>query len=411
MNNVIFMNIILANAPVKNGNRGCVALSITMMSLIDEVIRNAGVKYKLFLPDSQFGDQKRHEYKINDTVVVFEDCSYPNGLSLKENIKKTLKSIINREYRAKRIFKNADFIFDIGQGDSFADIYGMHRFKIIDRIHVLSRKYHKPYCILPQTIGPFENPTIAKKAHESIRNAVMCMARDRQSYDYVLKNVPEQKNVREYIDVAFFMPYEKIEQDSEYTHVGLNVSSLLWNGGYTRDNQFGLKCDYQLLVKTIIDYFLTLPKTKIHLIPHVVIGERDIENDYEVSYDLWQQYHNPNLVLAPFALGPIEIKSYIAGMDFFMGARMHSTIGAFSSGVPVVPMAYSRKFNGLFVDTLNYDSMVDMKTQNSDEILADLIKWFGKRGELREMIDQRMNGVVAERRQLLISDLIKFLKL
>ena len=34
-------NIILANAPIKNGNRGCVALSITMMSLIDEVMNNS----------------------------------------------------------------------------------------------------------------------------------------------------------------------------------------------------------------------------------------------------------------------------------------------------------------------------------------------------------------------------------
>ena len=79
----------------------------------------------------------------------------------------------------------------------------------------------------------------------------------------------------------------------------------------------------------------------MHLIPHVVEGERGIENDYEVSYEIWRKYNNPNLILAPFALGPIEIKSYIAGMDFFMGARMHATIGHFLLVVPVIPMAYS----------------------------------------------------------------------
>ena len=63
------INVILANAPVKNGNRGCVALSITMMSLIDEVMNNAGVQYRLFLPDSQFGDQKKHECKIGNNVI------------------------------------------------------------------------------------------------------------------------------------------------------------------------------------------------------------------------------------------------------------------------------------------------------------------------------------------------------
>ena len=405
------INIILSNALVKNGNRGCVALTITMMSLIDEVTKSAGVNYKLILPDSQYKDQKEHEYKIGKSNIVFKDCKYPQGLSLKENLKIALKAIVKGGNPSKRLFQKADYILDIGQGDSFADIYGEYRFRLIDRIHVLARKYKKPYCILPQTIGPFRDESIKKKAYKSIAKASWCMTRDKQSYDYVITNVPGQKNVQEYIDVAFFMPYEKIEQDVDFTHVGINVSSLLWNGGYTRNNQFGLKADYQRTVKETIDYFLSLPNTKVHLIPHVVGGERGIENDYEVSYELWRAYDNPNLILAPFALGPIEIKSYITGMDFFVGARMHATIGAFSSGVPVVPMAYSRKFNGLFKDTLQYDAMVDMKVQDTNEIVAVIKEEFKKRTELKETIKQRMNGVVAERRKLLVDDLTKFFNL
>ena len=403
--------IILANAPINNGNRGCVALSITMMSIIDEVMRKANQEYKLFLPDSQFSKQAKHEYNINGSTIQYESCGYPKGLSLKDNVKLELKALVKGGNKAKSIFRNADFILDIGQGDSFADIYGEYRFKLIDRIHVLARRYNKPYCILPQTIGPFMDKIIKEKAFESIRTAQLCMARDKQSYDYVIKNVPEQQKIGEYIDVAFFMPYEKIEQESGYTHVGLNISSLLWHGGYTRDNQFGLKCDYKKLVKEIINYFLSLKNTKVHLIPHVVEGERGVENDYEVSYEIWREYNNANLVLAPFALGPIEIKSYIAGMDFFMGARMHATIGAFSSGVPVMPMAYSRKFNGLFVDTLQYDAMVDMKTMNNNLILSKITKNFAERNNLKKMINERMSGIVAERRKMLVEDLNTFFNL
>lgn len=404
-------NIILANAPVKNGNRGCVALSMTMMSLIDEVMNNAGVQYRLFLPDSQFGDQKKHECKIGNNIITFEDCYYPKGISLKENLKIALKVVAEGENKGRKILKSSDYILDIGQGDSFADIYGEYRFKMIDRIHHLARKYKKPYCILPQTIGPFKDKMIAHQAHESIANASCCMTRDKQSYAYVIKNVPEQKNIAEYIDVAFFMPYEKIEQESGYTHIGLNISSLLWNGGYTQNNQFGLKCDYKKIVKEIIDYFLSLKHTKVHLIPHVVGAERTIENDYAVSYDLWRSYNSQNLILAPLALSPIDIKDYIAGMDFFVGARMHATIGAFSSGVPVVPMAYSRKFNGLFVDTLQYDAMVDMKTDVDDAILSKVKMAFQNKEMLKQTIEKRMNGIVAERRKLLVRDLTKFFKL
>ena len=375
-------NIILANAPVKNGNRGCVALSMTMMSLIDEVMNNAGVQYRLFLPDSQFGDQKKHECKIGNNIITFEDCYYPKGISLKENLKIALKVVAEGENKGRKILKSSDYILDIGQGDSFADIYGEYRFKMI-----------------------------AHQAHESIANASCCMTRDKQSYAYVIKNVPEQKNIAEYIDVAFFMPYEKIEQESGYTHIGLNISSLLWNGGYTQNNQFGLKCDYKKIVKEIIDYFLSLKHTKVHLIPHVVGAERTIENDYAVSYDLWRSYNSQNLILAPLALSPIDIKDYIAGMDFFVGARMHATIGAFSSGVPVVPMAYSRKFNGLFVDTLQYDAMVDMKTDVDDAILSKVKMAFQNKEMLKQTIEKRMNGIVAERRKLLVRDLTKFFKL
>ena len=404
------ISIILANAPINNGNRGCVALSISTIYIIDEILTKAGVKYKLYLPDSQHGDYKSHVVSINGRDIEYDDLRYNKGLSLKNNIKIKIQNIIPNKNSSK-IFKEADFILDIGQGDSFADIYGVERFNLIDRIHTIARKYHKPYCLLPQTIGPFENEIIKERAIKSIEKATLCMARDKQSLDYVTKNVPQQKNVCECIDVAFFLPYETIKQDARYTHVGINISALLWNGGYTRNNQFGLKCDYQVLVRQLINYFLKLDNVKVHLVPHVVGSERGIENDYEVSYDLWREYKNPNLILAPFALGPIEIKSYMAGLDFFMGARMHATIGAFSAGVPVVPMAYSRKFNGLFLDTLSYNHMVDMKTMDNEDIVEIIRNAFERRNELKDTINQRMNGIVSERKKVLINNLEIFFNL
>lgn len=402
------MNIILANATIANGNRGCTALAITTLHILQKLLSEANVDYKIFLTDSHQRPDKIYQYKVGELCLNYYTCNYPKSLDWKNNIINKGKSLLGKN-RAKNIFKNADYILDIGQGDSFADIYGKHRFETIDLIHKLARAYNKPYCILPQTIGPYSDNAIKKCADESIAMATLCMARDKQSHDYVVENVPSQKTIKEYIDVAFFMPYETIAQNPEYTHIGLNVSALLWNGGYTRNNQFGLCVDYQDLIRSTIDYFLSLPKTKVHLVPHVVAEERSIENDYEICYELWREYSNDNLVLAPFALGPIEIKSYIAGMDFFIGARMHSTIGAFSAQVPVLPMAYSRKFNGLFVDTLDYPHMADLKTQSKEEILALIEISFNNRKQLATDIADRMNGIVKEREELLYSELKAFL--
>lgn len=404
------MNIILSNATINNGNRGCTALAITMLYILDKVLRDFGVAYNVYLTDSQQEIGKKYVVKIGDSEVIYHTCGYPKLPSWKGNLFLLVKRLLKKS-NDSFIFKHADFILDIGQGDSFSDIYGLDRFNSIDWIHKIARDYHKPYCILPQTIGPFEDDDIKQRADLSIAKASCCMARDKMSYQYVLNNVPSQRNTNEYIDVAFFLPYETIVQKDENIHVGLNISSLLWNGGYTQNNQFGLICNYQQICCEIIDFFLKQPNTKVHLIPHVVLQERDVENDYEVCYELWRKYSNTNLILAPFALGPMEIKSYIAGMDFFIGARMHATIAAFSSGVPVVPMAYSRKFNGLFVDTLKYSHIVDMKCMSNDLILQTISDSFDNRKKLKGVIDNAMNGIVKERKEKLLYDIKAFLGL
>lgn len=84
---------------------------------------------------------------------------------------------------------------------------------------------------------------------------------------------------------------------------------------------------------------------------------------------------------------------------------MHSTIAAFSSGVPVVPMAYSRKFNGLFIDTLDYNHLVDLKKDDSKTILENISSSFGSRESLQKEIKQQNDTIVSERKNLLIQDL------
>lgn len=397
------LNIIIANAPVYNGNRGCVALSISSMFIINDMLSKKNILCKFYLPQSGYNEYKEYEVMIGNKVLKYTAIPDISDTSLKSKIKRLFK--IKRFLDVSNIYKHADYIFDIGQGDSFSDIYGKKRFEWIFSQHKLGRKYNKPYCILPQTIGPFSSKVIEKQAIKGIEWAKCVMVRDKQSFDYVKEMLPN-KEVHEIIDVAFFMPYVKKVFDSSFIHVGLNISALLWHGGYTRDNQFGLKSDYQQLIKDIIKYFLSLNNVKLHLIPHVVGGERSFENDYAVSYDLYEEFHHPNLILAPLFLDPIIAKGYIAGMDFFMGARMHSTIAAFSSGVPVVPMAYSRKFNGLFGETLKYPFVSDMKTQVNENILLDIKNLYAERCKLQKIIDECLKKTVLERKKLLIECLI-----
>lgn len=399
------MNIILANAPVKNGNRGCVALSLSTLYIIDKILNGRNIPHAFYLPQSGYDKKEEHTIKAGKVNLKFISLMDITPLSIKQQIKNIAKY---KEYQAtKEAYQEADFILDIGQGDSFADIYGKRRFDWIFSQYRLGMKYKKPYCILPQTIGPFKDASIRTQACKGISYAKCVMARDKQSYDYVKELLPD-KSVTEIIDVAFFMPFNRKEFNKDFIHVGLNVSALLWHGGYTRDNQFGLNVDYPSVIRSIIDYFLKQANVKVHLIPHVVGGERHVENDYAVSYDLFEEYNHPNLILSPLFLDPISAKSYIAGMDFFMGARMHSTIAAFSSEVPVVPMAYSRKFNGLFTDTLQYPYMADMKVQSEVEILNSIEQCYEQKDKLKEIEHDRMQTTVEERKRLMEERLCEF---
>ena len=399
--------VILANAAICNGNRGCLALSYCAIYLIDSIFSSQKIEYELYLTDSNVKGSIEKAICIADKKIYFSTCIYPVAYTWKSflhNIYKWRETV-----RSWKIFRNADLILDIGQGDSFADIYGRSRFEGIDRIHKTARFFHKPYSLLPQTIGPFKNVRIREKANKSIAKAQWVMARDIQSYNYVTEHVPLQKDIKEYIDIAFFLPFSKRTFDSNYVHVGLNISALLWHGGYSKKNQFDLKSDYPTLMRQIVEFFLSRPEVKLHLVPHVVNHMRNVENDYAIAFDLQKEYGCEKVTLAPLFLNPIDAKDYISGLDFFLGARMHATIAAYSSGVPVVPMAYSRKFNGLFCDTLAYSTMVDLKTMTAEESIQMVMQAYEERKKLKKKIEDSMHAIVEEKKRQLLDDLRKIL--
>ena len=170
------MNIILTNAPVKNGNRGCVALSLSAMYIIDKILNDRNIPHQFYLPQSGYEKIAEHTIKAGDVILKFMSLMDITPLSIKQQLKKLFKY---KEYQAtKKAYRDADFILDIGQGDSFADIYGKRRFDWIFSQYRLGMKYKKPYCILPQTIGPFKEASIRAQACKGINYAKCVLVRD-----------------------------------------------------------------------------------------------------------------------------------------------------------------------------------------------------------------------------------------
>lgn len=382
-------------------NKGTAALAYSAVSLLNEISKETLEKFEyVFLEPCK---------PLNNLIDNFLNiCDEKISIEMKRCFpSKTLKDKLRIFLMLKQYFESykVDFILDIGEGDSYSDIYGKERFYLFDDVKKFYLKKNIPFVICPQTLGPFSDNHIEKKAIKTLKRVNVLCSRDDKTTSYIKKLMPE-KDIFQFPDFAFFLPYRKDDFcfesfDSSKVNVGINVSGLLWYGGYTQDNQFNLSTDYKKLMTNIIEYFLAQENVCVHLVPHVLHEQNTVDNDYPICLEIKKIYKSKKIKLSPFFMTPIEAKSYIANLDFFIGARLHSTIAAFSSGVPVVPCAYSRKFTGLYIDSLSYNHIADLMKKTTDEAFFEIISSFNKRNELKNEITFVMESKINPAKKLL----------
>lgn len=275
-----------------------------------------------------------------------------------------------------------DLVVDIGEGDSFTDIYGMERmlYEVGSKFAVVFRG--KPLVLAPQTIGPFRRTISRILARAAIDRCCAAFARDHLSATH-LAQLEVKAPTGEFIDVAFGLPFEPRPKADGAVRVGVNVSGLLYNNAVTGKNVFGLTLDYAEVNRRIIRELSKRSGVEISLFSHVAGGGG--EDDDGVVMDAVVRSVLGVDQIPPFATS-VAAKSWISGLDFVVSGRMHACIAAYSSGVPVLPIAYSRKFNGLF-ETLRYPHFVDGRVATSEEAVATIIEAFDRREVLKTAID------------------------
>ena len=346
-------------------NLGVGALTVSQIAIVEKVAAGIGVGVRFMILGWR---DPRPSYIEAPNVTRFEmsgrDLVSPGGL-----------------YSTVR---GCDLVLDIGAGDSFADIYGPGRIRRMLLAKFIVHAARRPMILSPQTMGPLSRAWARQGALASIRRCRAVFTRDTLSTTF-LRDIGFTGTIGEATDVAMRLPYDPpAPSGGGPVRVGLNVSGLLMNGGYTGRNMFGLTTDYPALIREILRRFTAMEGVETHLVGHVISESQPIEDDFRANEALAGEF--PGTILAPRFDSPSEAKSWIAGMDFFMGARMHACIAAFSSGVPVIPMAYSRKFSGLF-GTLGYDHTVECTTGTNEAILEAVFKGFEARAALKAEVD------------------------
>lgn len=383
------INIGIMGGLVNNPNMGCLALTYSLISLLEKIAEEEKISfsYTIFEPFPSQSSTKTLLEEFNfsaDKLSVIE-----NGKIGIYNLKSFVKMILNGPQNLKMIneIKKCSIIFDITQGDSFTDLYGLRRFYEFTSIKSLVEKVGVPIVLAPQTYGPFYDAKAKMFAKKIIEKSSFVIARDEKSVEYLSDFV--DKKIYSVTDLAFALPYKKKKcKDKTKIKIGINPSGLLSKKKVEETTLVkSIKVDYDEYIARLIKKLSENDVYEIHLIPHV-------DDEANMSFAGFKDviYHDK-------FDSPIQAKSVISQMDVFIGARMHATIAAFSSGVATIPTSYSVKFEGLF-GALGYDRVVDLKTMSTDEALRKTLQYISDYKKLQEEVID-CNKTVKEKYNLL----------
>ena len=319
-----------------------------------------------------------------------------------------LRNRIVKAHPFLREIEQADVVAALSGGDSFSDIYGLGRLLYFALPQILVLLMGKKLILLPQTFGPFKSRIAKFVAKGILTHCEAIYSRDYAAASVLRKSdglVGQNNRIRFCHDLGFVLPpappSSPVLEDmikakrSGACLVGLNVSGLLFMGGYTRNNMFGLRVDYKKLVREILEHLMRKPEVSVVLVPHVFGTADHAESDVtacEMLYSELRPIYDERLLFARGRFNESEIKHVIGQCDFFIGARMHACIAALSQCIPAVAVAYSDKFIGV-MQTIGAQGLVADPRKSTERKIIELID---QALAQRQVWQQRLSAIMPQ---------------
>lgn len=363
-----------------SGNHGCEAIIRGSMNVLD----NAGeFKYMLVSEDPS----QDIKYGIGESVKVVKEKNEVKKNSLKFlsayydlKFKKDYKKMNDLAFEeAMSSISNSGVSLSIG-GDNYC--YNDHDKYIM--LHNLSRKQGQKTVLWGCSVD--EDRLDIPEIIEDFKNFDLIVTRETITYENMIKK--GLTNVKLYPDVAFTLQIdESMEELPPKNTVGINLSPLIMN--YETNEGNALR-SYEKLV----EYILDSTDMNVALVPHVVWGHNDDRLPLKKIYD---KFKCTNRVFMIGDYDCTKLKAYISKCRFFIGARTHATIAAYSTYVPTLVVGYSVKSKGIAKDIFGtYENYV-IPVQDLTEY--NLIKSFRWLYENEKVIKERLETFMPEYRK------------
>ena len=146
------------------------------------------------------------------------------------------------------------------------------------------------------------------------------------------------------------------------------------------------------LNKKMVDYNKLKENSK-----HVI--KFSVKNEYGIN-ELYSKYSSSGRVYCYGDADCNEIKGVISCCKFFIGARTHASIAAYSKCIPTIVTGYSTKSRGIATDLLGdyKDFVIPVQELSTEEDLTEAWKWLQHqeqtiRVKLKETIPQYIQRV------------------
>jgi colanic acid/amylovoran biosynthesis protein len=288
----------------------------------------------------------------------------------------------------------SDIVLSIG-GDIFSLDYGLDSPFFNAGIADRALEQGKLVILWGASVGPFSAmPAVEKQMASHLRRLSLITVRESHTPEY-LASIGVRDNVLGVVDSAFIMEPQAVPIESFWPTgaagvLGFNVSPIVESA---RQSTGAATTILQESVAFIRDV-LRETNLGVLLVPHVAALDGHVANNDEIY--LAQLLCalgdcDGRVRCVPSGLNTRQLKHVISRCEYFIGARTHATIAAFSSGVPTVSIAYSVKARGINRDLFGHERYVLPTPAVSAASLGEMLALIRREAaEIRELLGRRL---------------------
>lgn len=357
-------------------NRGCEAIIWGSVKIIKEIFPNAEIAVGIGYPENANIDRERLptlEVKIYPLVAGNQKkFSFPFRL-LHRAVYQLTGNVSLYRYRKPVGYpeKGWDLVLEVG-GDTYADnpVFKFHYDQCL-----MEKKGFK-VGLWGMNLGPYNHKLISRaKQQKAFSRYDLITVRDKFSKRY-LADIGVEENVYLMADPAFEMdpepweiePFLPMKSERGIIGINLNPSAV----------QIGIRG-----IEEIINLLQDASRALIDqgfgvlLVPHCFPPACPLHDDDTVILKpAFEQLKKEglNIGMLPNGINSPQVKYAISQCMLFTGIRVHSTIAAWSSNIPVLSISYSQKslnFNNEIYGHQEY--VLDITTLTSTKLVRTLL--------------------------------------